>query len=260
MIRLTSTWDWACRFVGDPGSYDTRGEMFLTFLKEEGLTVQDHVLELGCGNLSTGAPLIRFLAHDRYFGVEPNGWLVNCALERFRELESKVPQFSWRTDFDVAQETNTKFRFILAHSVLSHVAFWQMGTALHKMRAVAQEGAIWLATVRLDQYDEFAEEWAYPGVNKFRIDTIRALAFHAGWATERVPEYEQRLQEVAPNDVHEVLRFRAVLTPRQANDLTLDIEQRQREETEVRELAKEERMRRESERVEELVSQMDEAQ
>jgi len=251
-MNLRSNWEWACDFTGDPDSFTARGEAFLEFLIEEGLKQTDNVLELGCGNLSQGAPLIRYLGHNRYFGVEPAGWLVNAGLERFPDLASKGPRFLWRSDFAVAEDTIEPFQFVLAHSVLSHVAHWQMSQALYETRKVVEKGAIWLASVRLDQYDDFAPEWAYPGVNKFRLETIEALAFHAGWAVTRKTGYEDRLQAVAPNDTHQILRLEAVRSPQEAHEMTTDMDARKRENDELRELAKELREKRERERLAKL--------
>ncbi len=231
-MKLRSTWDWSLEYVGDPLSWAERGEMFLTLLRDEGLKPHHRVLELGCGNLSAGVPLIRFLNHGRFVGLEPNGWLVNAAIERFPDLPSKSPTFLYRTDFNVADEKEVEadgpFDFVLAHSVLSHVAYWQMSKVLHETRRVVEKEAVWLATVRLGE-DDFAANWAYPGVNHFSSVTIEVLAHHMGWVVRRMYDYEERLQAVAPNDVHELLRFEAVTTTEEINELRLEMEARKAE-------------------------------
>lgn len=229
MTIRRSVWEWSLDYVGDPRTWSQRGERIVEFLKENGLTTQSRVLEIGCGNLSQGKPLIEFLAPGHFCGIEPNGWLVEAALDRFPALESQAPRFAWNTDFD-ATGFDTDFDIILAHSVLSHAAHWQLAQLLAATRNVVDEGALFLCSFRRGQVNSLAEEWTYPGVTQFRIETIQAAGTHAGWHVELVHEYRERLLEVAPNDGHDWLRMRAVARPAELNEFRLVEEERYNEE------------------------------
>lgn len=228
-----SLWEWSCEYVGDPGSQQARGDLILELLKENGLAHQSQVLEIGCGNLSLGAPLIRFLAGDHYIGLEPAGWLVETSLDRFPELLSLHPRFLWRTDFDASEE-GRKFDFVASHSVLSHIAHWQLDLYLANTRKVVNEGAVMLASFRNDQYNSLHSDFQYPGVSTFRLPTVIAAGVHAGWRIEIMPEYRERMLEVAPHDGHDWLRAIAVPSLAELNERRIAEEEVARVEAEDR--------------------------
>ncbi len=233
-------WDWSLDFVGDPASWQARGELIAEFLREEGLQPNDKVLDLGCGNLSEGVPLIHALAPGCFFGLEPNGWLVEAALDRFPDLEHKQPRFRWDTDFG-AERFEVTFDYVVAHSVLSHVAHWQMSQAMRAIRATVAEGAVWLASLRLDQYNSYSQDWVYPGVSTFRLQTVMALGYQAGWNVKIRTDLRDRLVTVAPNDLHDWIELLAIATPEQGNDQRLKEEQLERDHRETARVEKEER-------------------
>src|SRR5207237_831903 len=122
----------------------------------QGMTERSRVLEVGCGCLSSGLPLIEHLQSGRYAGIEPNRWLVEAALAKFPHLDTREPRFLWRSDFD-ASELGMRFDYVIAHSVLSHAAHWQMEALLQRVRDVVDEGAVLLASLRLGDHNSFAE-------------------------------------------------------------------------------------------------------
>lgn len=200
------------------------------------------MLEIGCGNLSQGKPLIDMLAPGHYCGIDPAGWLVEAALAQFPSLEHKTPHFVWNGDFDADSFAMT-FDYVLAHSVLSHCAHWQLDQMLSATRRVVHDGTVFLCSYRRGEANSFAEQWAYPGVNFFRLETIQASGLHTGWRVEEMPTLQQRLRAVAPNDVHDWLRLTAVPSAASMNELRLSEEERIAEEREEHERA--EMLRRE---------------
>ena len=241
-----SIMEWAVEYVGDPSSFSSRGQLCLQFLQENGLQPGDKVLDLGCGALSQGIPLIRYLDQRCYVGVEPNGWLVEAAMEANPDLEAKLPRFSWASDFNPVGLG--PFKYVIAHSVLSHAADWQLDQAFLNVRANVDPGAIWLASLRLDQYDLGARRWVYPDVSYFRFDTVHVVGFHAGWHVEHLPEYRERMTSICPSDVHNWIRCTAVESASEQNRIRLDEDARKREEQEIMEIATEEYRRRATER------------
>lgn len=232
MTDRKTIFDWACAYVGDPLSWQARGELIAEFLRDEGLQPHHKVLDLGCGNLSEGLPLIEYLAPGCFYGLEPNGWLIESALDRFPEIEHKLPRFRWDTDFS-ADAFGVTFDYVVAHSVLSHVAHWQMAQALQHVRASVRLDAVWLASLRLAQFNSYSEQWVYPGVSTFRLETVRALGYQAGWHVELREDLRERLTEVAPNDVHDWIKLIAIPTPEQANDMRIADEAAEQEHREL---------------------------
>lgn len=201
---LKTVYEYAREYTG---ATDLRkGDVILDFLVEEGLQPQHRVLEVGCGCLAVGAPLIRYLDETSYVGLDPNGWLIVAALEEDLTLCAKIPDFVVAGDFMVS--TDQTFDFVVAHSVLSHVADWQMSQALRNVRMSVDAGAVWLASLRLGP-DSRATEWTYPDVTFFELETVANMADGAGWSVEHVPEYCERLSSVSPADTHDWIRLTA---------------------------------------------------
>lgn len=216
MTERRSIWQWATEYTGDPESWQRRGEIIRDFLIENEMQGNSAVLEIGCGNLSTGVRLIEYLDHGQYVGVDPAGWLVEAALQAFPTVEARRPTFLWRDDFD-ASELDRKFDFIVAHSVLSHCAHWQLGQMLANTRKVAHPGTVFLASYREDQFNTLAKEWRYPDVTYFRLRSIMAAGFEFGWEVEPMPDYRERLMAECPNDIHQWVRMKATETNEELN-------------------------------------------
>lgn len=238
MNNLKSNWEWALEYTGDIMSFQKRGEMITGFLQELGMSQNSHVLDIGCGNLNTGVHLIRFLQAGRYVGVDPNGWLVNAAIEQFPDLPAKAPRFLWNSEFD-ASSVGVKFDFIVSHSVMSHMAHDQFPQALAAVRAVVDEGATWLTSFRADQYNTGAKEWVYPGHSTFRLQTVEAWGVHFGWNVKVRHDLKERLAAECPNDVHDWLELVAVPSLAEWNARRLLEDEAQRTEMKSREIAEE---------------------
>lgn len=231
-----SIFEWAVEYCGDPGSHTRRGEVLLEFLQEKGLRPNHRVLDLGCGALSQGKALINYLDPDNYAGLDPNGWLIEAALQEWPELEDKRPSFSYRSDFE-ADGIGPAFDYIISHSVLSHVADWQMDLALHNMRKAVNQGAIWLASLRIAGDDSLDRRWVYPGVSFFKMETVVYRAWQAGWSIQRDGELKDRLSAECPNDVHDWVTLTAILSPNEANEIRLIAEEHERGEREIAQIA-----------------------
>jgi SAM-dependent methyltransferase len=109
-------------YVGGPGRYDVLAGAQFSFLLDAGMRDEHRVVDIGCGSLRLGRLLIPFLLPDRYFGVEPNAWLVEEGFER--ELghdikELKRPRFRFVDDFSL-EGFGERFDFAVAYSVFTH--------------------------------------------------------------------------------------------------------------------------------------------
>lgn len=240
--------DSARKFCGDPTSHVKRGKLIRGFLNELGLQRQHRVLNVGCGALSEGAPLIEFLDPGNYVGTDPNEWLIRAALEDNPVLVNRQPEFVFSSDFTTGDYKD--FDYVVSHSVLSHTAWWQTQMALMNIRKVVNEGAIWLASLRFHNETSFDSEWQYPGNSFFRQRDLDVLAYQCGWHMDVRGDLQSRLRVECPADIHDWVVFRATLSPESANTHRLDMEGREREAREVRVLAKELFAEREKQRLE----------
>lgn len=219
-------YEWAVEYCGDPASHVTRGSEILSYLIEQGLKPHHKVLDLGCGALSQGVPLIRYLQERRYVGLDPNGWLIEAALQEHRDLESKSPHFGYGSDF--IPPADGPYDFVIAHSVLSHVAHWQMHLAFHNIHKSVVENGVWVASFINDQYNSFSREWQYPGVSKFNFQTIQTIAYNAGWNVCWAEGLKERIIAACPNDTHDWLIAYRMDTPAEMNERRLALEEEQR--------------------------------
>ena len=67
-----------------------------------GLSLNNNLLDFGCGSLRSGKLFIPYLDAGNYYGQEPNQWLIDDGIkyELGKDiLNKKKPNFSNRDDF-----------------------------------------------------------------------------------------------------------------------------------------------------------------
>ena len=69
-------------YVGPPEDYDLVAAMTFNLLTTLGLRQHHSLLDIGCGSLRIGRLLIPYLNRGKYFGIEPNEWLVEEGIRR----------------------------------------------------------------------------------------------------------------------------------------------------------------------------------
>lgn len=192
------------------------GRMQLNIFMREGLTRESNVLEIGCGCLNAGLPIMNFLTTGKYVGLEPNRWLVDAALQdpKARELVERCgARFLYRDDFD-AYEAEQTFDFILSHSVLSHCAPFQVAQFFGKPRGLLRVSGTVVASFRMAEGNQFGSpgnggkdsevtEWQYPGVTWYRLETISRVAIHSGLVPMLRPQLTAFLSSHVPSDIHD---------------------------------------------------------
>src|SRR4051794_20426303 len=107
-MTLSSRFVEAQNYVGNPGEdYFIVGLLQLELLLMNGCRPDSHVLEIGCGALVAGRPILQFLNADRFVGIEPNTWLLEAVREGLpdtkRLLDEKRPLFLDTMDFDASR-------------------------------------------------------------------------------------------------------------------------------------------------------------
>src|SRR5438067_7845268 len=133
-------------YVGPPEDYDLIAAMTFNLLTTLGLRQHHSLLDIGCGSLRIGRLLIPYLNRGKYFGVEPNQWLVREGIRR--ELgeslvEIKRPTFFFSKSPNAIVEANTSFDFAVAQSIFSHCGLDLIKGWLSAIsRSLAQDGAL----------------------------------------------------------------------------------------------------------------------
>lgn len=221
-------WREVRRRFGDPKRYvktdETSGELQFELLKREGCKPESTVLELGCGCLHLAVPLVQYLYAGNYVGVDPNEWLRNkaCRDEEIRQLlEQQEVEFLSGDDFDASSLGRT-FDFGFSHSVLSHVAHWQLEQFLSNVSPLLNPHGKILSSIRLadgnafgstgtpDGKDSLHQEWQYPGVSWFTMETVQEFAARNGLLATRKPEYTEFYTSTRPGEFHDWVVFEKV--------------------------------------------------
>ena len=166
-------------YVGPPEDYDLIAAMTFNLLTTLGLRQHHSLLDVGCGSLRIGRLLIPYLNRGKYFGVEPNNWLVEAGIEH--ELgkdvvEIKRPTFLFSASPETVVQANVSFDFALAQSIFSHCGLDLIRGWLSAVsRALTQSGAL-VATFLPDQKDSKQTGWVYPECVNYQPETLERAA------------------------------------------------------------------------------------
>jgi cyclopropane fatty-acyl-phospholipid synthase-like methyltransferase len=169
-------------YVGPPEDYDLIAAMAFNLLTTLGLRQHHSLLDIGCGSLRIGRLLIPYLNRGRYFGVEPNEWLVEEGIRR--ELgetlvQIKQPTFLFSDSPDTIAQANIAFDFALAQSIFSHCGLDLIKGWLSAIsRSLAQDGVL-VATFLIGKEDSPQTGWIYPDCVNYRPTTLGRTAADA---------------------------------------------------------------------------------
>ena len=166
-------------YVGPPEDYDLIAAMTFNLLTTIGLRQHHSLLDIGCGSLRIGRLLIPYLNRGKYFGVEPNEWLVEEGIRR--ELgdtlvQIKQPRFFFSHSPDRISQAKVAFDFALAQSIFSHCGLDLITRWLSAIsRTLAPNGAL-VATFLIGDEDSAQTGWIYPECVKYRPETLERAA------------------------------------------------------------------------------------
>jgi SAM-dependent methyltransferase len=109
--------------VGPPGFWKQTRDFQIDFLRKRGLRPEHNFLDLGCGVLRGGLPLIEYLAPGRYTGADLR---ESCILESGRlisefDLTEKRPQLLSTSCFGINELEPSSFDYIWNFQLLYHL-------------------------------------------------------------------------------------------------------------------------------------------
>ncbi len=107
-------------FVG--GLWHEIGALQFEFLRQSGLLPHHRLLDIGCGALRCGIPIIEYLDSGNYYGVDINASLVEAGKHELEQkgLTSKQPHLLVNDKFEF-DRFGISFDFAIAQSVFTHL-------------------------------------------------------------------------------------------------------------------------------------------
>jgi len=111
------------QMVGDPTFWKMKQDFQINFLKGQGLKPNQKLMDIGCGTLRGGIPLINYLEEGNYYGVEVREKVLNEGRKELQEekLEDKKPVLIHFNDFNELN-LEEEFDVMFAFSVLIHLS------------------------------------------------------------------------------------------------------------------------------------------
>ena len=149
----------------------------INFLINTGLKPDNKLLDIGCGTLRGGIPIIKYLNHGNYYGIEVRENVLNEGKKELKEegLAHKDPKLITFEDFS-SLIIEAKFDIIFAFSVLIHLDDQIAGKCFNFINEHLSEDGCFLANVNLTSYKD--GNWqGFPVV-------YRSLEFYENLATK----------------------------------------------------------------------------
>lgn len=113
------------RLVGPADKWNVLRKFQIHFLKSNGLEPEHTLVDIGCGVLRGGIPLIDYLDEGNYYGIETRQHVLDEGREEViaAGLEDKNPHLICNADgFNELSFPETKFDVMWAYSVLFHMS------------------------------------------------------------------------------------------------------------------------------------------
>lgn len=176
-------------FVGRPEQYDFMGASQFRLLCTLGLRSKHYLLDFGCGSLRAGRFLISYLDRGHYFGVEPEKWLIDDAVEHQVGqdfLRLKQPKFDHNKNF-LCDVFRRRFDYILCQSIFSHTGRDFLEKIFNGFRDALEPDGLIAATFKEGKFDHSGNGWVYPECVTYRPSKISEVARGMGLLSLRIP-------------------------------------------------------------------------
>ena len=143
--------------VGPPHLWRMKRDFQIEFLKKVGLTREAYLLDLGCGTLRGGTPIISYLEVGHYFGLDVRAEVLSEANKELREegLLDKEPKLIYTSDL-ATLVIEQKFDFIWGFSVLIHMTDSILNDALRFIRSQLRPSGCFYANVNIGESNDAA--------------------------------------------------------------------------------------------------------
>ena len=141
--------------VGPADLWKMKRDFQIQFLKAMNLTPQHYLLDLGCGTLRGGMPIIAYLQDGHYFGVESRAEALDEGRKELREAGQEGKQPTLLLSPDISQlKIDQHFDYIWAFSVLIHMSDDILNDTLEFVAEHLLDKGVSLANVNIGETKE----------------------------------------------------------------------------------------------------------
>ena len=179
--------------MGFRGQWDEHRRFQMDFLKSKGLLPSHKLLEIGCGPLTGGIPIISYLDSGNYFGIDIRSSVLDlswCEIG-LAKLSAKNPRLICSTSFGSVELSEEKFDVVFSFSVLFHLTDELLKSYFAQVSARLKPGGICLAQVNTHleggtwlrfpfikrTVTDYLQEARDAGLNAKSLGTIQSLGF-----------------------------------------------------------------------------------
>lgn len=138
--------------VGHPKHWKLKRDFQIDFLKKAGLDPQNYFLDIGCGTLRGGIPIIDYLAESHYTGIDSRQETLDAGIQELEDakLTWKKPMLICNKDIS-SISLEKKFDLIWAFSVLFHMSDDILFDTLDFVSAHLLDNGIFYANVNIGE-------------------------------------------------------------------------------------------------------------
>ncbi len=136
--------------VGAPELWKMKRDFQIGFLKKERLKPEDSLLDIGCGTLRGGIPIIEYLETGHYYGIEARSETLEEGRKELVEagLEHKSPVLVSSPDI-LKVNIEKRFEFIWSFSTLIHMTDSILSDTIKFVGAHLLETGVFYANVNI---------------------------------------------------------------------------------------------------------------
>jgi cyclopropane fatty-acyl-phospholipid synthase-like methyltransferase len=177
--------------MGFRGQWDEHQRFQIDELKKLGLKPGSSVLEIGCGPLTAGLPVIEYLDVGRYVGVDVRSNVLNLSWQQIGKngLSAKNPRLLRADDFGAAELAGRKFDFVWSFSVLYHLTDEILENLFSNVGRRLEKDGSFAANVMTNMEDSTWLEFPF---RRRTIDTYGSLAMKHGLKMTNLGTIEER--------------------------------------------------------------------
>ena len=171
--------------VGPPELWNIKRDVQIRFLLSKGLEKEHYLLDIGCGVLRGGVPLIKYLNETHYYGIEKDSERLEEGVKELNESGEAQKNPHLTTN---CETIDRKFDYIWLYQVFIHLTDEILHDTLSIIDSFLKESGVCYATVNVGKRNQ--GKWKeYPHV--FRsLDFYKKSAARHNLSVDTVDDFK----------------------------------------------------------------------